>query len=71
MPRIARKAHDWEKGFPLSHSGETRWRLASLKNLSLISGEFGTWTGLGPDDSPLLLRDASIQEIYALDWQAP
>ena len=30
-------------------------------------GIFGTWTGLAPDNSPLLLRDTSMQEIYALD----
>jgi hypothetical protein len=26
----------------------------------------GFWTGFAPDYSPLLLRDAGIQEIYAL-----
>jgi Tol biopolymer transport system component len=31
----------------------------------------GNWVGLAPDDSPLLLRDAGTQEIYALDWEAP
>jgi Tol biopolymer transport system component len=25
------------------------------------------WTGLAPDDSPLLLRDVGTQEVYALD----
>jgi Tol biopolymer transport system component len=29
------------------------------------------WLGLAPDDSPLLLRDAGIRDIYALDWDAP
>jgi Tol biopolymer transport system component len=29
------------------------------------------WTGLTPDDSPLLLRDASTVEIYALDVDFP
>jgi Tol biopolymer transport system component len=29
----------------------------------------GGWFGLAPDDSPLLLRDISTHEIYALDWQ--
>jgi Tol biopolymer transport system component len=29
------------------------------------------WTGLAPDDSPMVIRDASTQEIYALDWEAP
>ena len=42
-------------------------RLFSLKNVRLADG----WTGLAPDDSPLLLRDAGSQEIYALDWEAP
>ena len=43
-------------------------RLASLKDLGRIAS---MWTGLAPDDSPLLLRDVSVQEIYALDWQLP
>jgi serine/threonine protein kinase/WD40 repeat protein len=46
-------------------------RVASLKGLRRASGPFGPWTGLTPDDSPLVLRDASIQEIYALDVQLP
>jgi Tol biopolymer transport system component len=44
-------------------------KLVSLKNLRLAGP--GEWTGLGPDDSPLLLRDVGTQEIYALDWEAP
>src|SRR6516225_11045389 len=32
---------------------------------------WGSWGGLAPDDSPLLLRDAGTEDIYALDWQAP
>ena len=44
-------------------------RLVSLKGLRL-TGAFG-WTGLAPDDSPLVLRDAGTQEIYAFDWNAP
>jgi Tol biopolymer transport system component/DNA-binding winged helix-turn-helix (wHTH) protein len=31
----------------------------------------GKWTGLAADDSPLVLRDTGIQEIYALDWRVP
>jgi len=46
-------------------------RLLSLKGLRRYWGQFGPWTGLAPDDSPLLVRDISSQEIYALDWQAP
>jgi Tol biopolymer transport system component len=46
-------------------------RLLSLKGLRRYWGEFGPWTGLAPDDSALVARDTSSQEIYALDWQAP
>jgi serine/threonine protein kinase/Tol biopolymer transport system component len=33
-----------------------------------ISGE---WSGLAPDGSPIIVRDISTQEIYALDWKVP
>jgi eukaryotic-like serine/threonine-protein kinase len=49
-------------------------RLAGLKNMQLTGGaggNFDQWTGIAPDDSPLVLRDTGIQEIYALDWQGP
>lgn len=46
-------------------------RVASLKGLRRAWGAFDPWSGLAPDDSPLVLRDAGTQEIYALDWQAP
>ena len=46
-------------------------RLFSLKGMRRYWGPFGPWTGLTPDDTPLLVRDISSQEIYALDWQAP
>jgi eukaryotic-like serine/threonine-protein kinase len=32
-------------------------------------GRYGGWLGLAPDDSPLLLRDAGTQDVYALDWE--
>jgi len=43
--------------------------VASLKNMRL-TGTFA-WTGLVQGDTPLVLRDAGTQEIYAFDWQAP
>jgi Tol biopolymer transport system component/DNA-binding winged helix-turn-helix (wHTH) protein len=46
-------------------------RLVSLKGVRRFWGELGEWTGLAPDDSPLLVRDTSSQEVYALDWQTP
>jgi len=46
-------------------------RLVSLSGLQRFWGYFGSWTGLAPDDSLLLVRDTSSQEIYGLDWKAP
>jgi eukaryotic-like serine/threonine-protein kinase len=46
-------------------------RLFSMKGFQAAGGAFGNWSGLGPEDWPLLVRDASIQEIYGLDWNAP
>jgi hypothetical protein len=51
-----------------------RWPIRSFGLLGtfLAFSPGGTvWTGLAPDDSPLLIRDASSHEIYAMDWQAP
>jgi len=50
-------------------------RVEHLVNLAdygrLAIGRFGWWTGLAPDDSILAIRDISVQEIYALNWDAP
>ena len=53
---------------PDEHEIET---LASLKDVPLFYGSFGPWTGIAPDDSLLVLRDTSTDEIYALDLQSP
>jgi len=46
-------------------------QVASLKDVRQTGWRPGVWTGLAPDDSPLVLRDIGTQEIYALDWHAP
>jgi serine/threonine protein kinase/Tol biopolymer transport system component len=47
-------------------------RLLSLKNIHRFSDVvFGPWSGMAPDGSPLLVRDISTQEIYALDVDFP
>jgi eukaryotic-like serine/threonine-protein kinase len=46
-------------------------RVASLKDIRREWGIWFPWFALAPDDSPLLLRSAGSQEIYALDWEAP
>ena len=39
----------------------------SLKDFPQREDGFALWIGLTPDDAPVLMRDRSIQEIYALD----
>ncbi len=46
-------------------------QLTTLKDLRLAFGYYGPWIGWAPDDSPLVLRDMGIQDIYALEWQTP
>ena len=43
--------------------------VVELKNLDRLSiGTYMSWSGLAPDDSVLLSRNISTQEIYALKW---
>jgi Tol biopolymer transport system component len=35
------------------------------------AGQYGSWLGLAPDNSPILLRYNGTQDIYALDWEEP
>ena len=44
-------------------------QLTTLNPRILTWATAGKWTGLASDDSPLVLRDTSIEEIYALDWK--
>jgi len=48
-------------------------KLCSLKQIKQYPSQFGpgSWTGLGPGETPLFVRDISAQEIYALDWRLP
>jgi eukaryotic-like serine/threonine-protein kinase len=45
-------------------------QVASLKDFRM-TGLYGVWMGLAPDDSPLLLKDTGTQDIVAMDWNAP
>ncbi len=44
-------------------------RLGDLRDVHRFWGMFAEWSGLTPDDAPLVTRDISSPEIYALDWQ--
>ncbi|MCI0421145.1 MAG: CadC family transcriptional regulator, partial [Acidobacteria bacterium] len=46
-------------------------RVASLKTVRQPTTTFGTWVGLTPDDAPLVTRDLSSQQIYAVEWEIP
>jgi Tol biopolymer transport system component/DNA-binding winged helix-turn-helix (wHTH) protein len=60
---------------PTQDSAFVRVRVSDRKLERLVSLEdirqVGFWSGLAPDDSPLVVRDVGTQEIYALEWEAP
>jgi Tol biopolymer transport system component/DNA-binding winged helix-turn-helix (wHTH) protein len=45
--------------------------VASTLEVRRYYGSFGPWTGMAADGSPLLVRDISNEEAYALDLQLP
>jgi eukaryotic-like serine/threonine-protein kinase len=46
-------------------------RLLNLKEIPRGFDPWEFWVGLAPDDSPLLMRDRSTQEIYSVDVRFP
>jgi hypothetical protein len=36
-----------------------------------MTGIYGFWLGLTPQDVPLLLKDAGTQDIVRMDWHQP
>jgi hypothetical protein len=51
-------------------SDRKRERLGEI-NLRRVQADWFWWNGLAPGDSPLVLRDESSEEVYALDWLLP
>jgi len=43
--------------------------MLNLRDMALSSDWFADWQGVGPDGSVLVMRDKSIEEVYALDLQ--
>jgi Tol biopolymer transport system component len=70
-------SHDGRFVYFMNESDVLRVRIAdhkvekvvSLRDVRLKYGRGGL--SLSPDDSPLLLHETSVQELYALDWVAP
>jgi hypothetical protein len=46
-------------------------RITSFKKIRRFLGRWGPCSALAPDGSPLVVRDISTQEIYALDVDFP
>ncbi len=48
-------------------------QVANLRGIQRGTGILGflSWAALAPDDSVLLMREASSEEIYALEWEVP
>ena len=44
----------------------TLQKVLNLKDIPQLVDPLAAWIGLTPDDQPLLMRDRSVQEIYAL-----
>jgi Tol biopolymer transport system component len=45
--------------------------VADVSGIPVVGVMGAWWMGLAADDSPLILRDRSTREFYALDWEAP
>lgn len=50
---------------------QRRETVVHTQDIRRYYGEFGPWTGMAPDGSPLLVRDISSEEVYALDLHLP
>jgi len=64
-------SNPFENGTPFYRLRVADGKLEHVANANLTRGvawgTLGQWTGLAPDDAPLLIRDTSMQEIYSLD----
>jgi len=45
--------------------------VADLSDMPLLTWVVVPWLGLAPDGSPLIVRDRSTSDLYALEWEAP
>ena len=61
----ARRIERWSKA---TRRLET---VAEVGDIPLVSWVSAPWMGLAPDGSPLVVRDRSTRDLYALDWEAP
>jgi DNA-binding winged helix-turn-helix (wHTH) protein/dipeptidyl aminopeptidase/acylaminoacyl peptidase len=64
-----------DKGYTIARLRPGGSRIETVADVSKVgrwtAGTFGQWFGLAPDDSPLVARDISSQEVFALEMQWP
>jgi hypothetical protein len=66
------RAASFEKGTRGELSRYFRLQVGSRRaRVACVQSQSWWWNGLTPDGSPLVLRDQSSEEIYALDSQVP
>jgi len=74
-------SHDGQSMYFLNQSGKgavVRTSISDHKSHEVLAldnfkttGRYSGSLALMPDDSPLLLREAGTQDVYALDWEKP
>jgi Tol biopolymer transport system component len=64
-------AEDFSKGLDIVRVSTRDHKIEHVVDVKDLPQPSPTWMGLASDDSPLLRRDKSTQEIYALDLQLP
>ena len=54
-------------------AGAKKERVTALKGVPRVSmpDSSGPWTGVAPDDSPLIMRDVGSRKLYSLELQLP
>ncbi len=65
---------EWQDGPAVSrlHMSDRKLeKVVSLRDFPRVRGAYGTWFDLAPDDSPLLLRNLSTEQLFELDVQLP
>ena len=65
---------EWEKDpavYRVRISDHKLEKVVSLKGIRRTEGGSGYWFDLTPDDSPMVLRNLSSQQVYVLDVQLP
>jgi DNA-binding winged helix-turn-helix (wHTH) protein/dipeptidyl aminopeptidase/acylaminoacyl peptidase len=64
-----------DKGYSIARLRPGDDKIETVADVSKVgrwtAGTIGQWFGLAPDDSPLVARDISTQEIFALEMQWP